>query len=568
MKSKTSFFNWTVLKKDITRFFPLWGLYSVFLVLYYTIDPILYLGDWSGGLQMLQDLQLSMGIVNMCYAALCAMILFGDLYKSRLCNALHAMPVTREGWFFTHTVAALLFSIVPNTLLAVFIAPILDHYWYLSFLMLGISALQFITFYCIAVFAVMCAGSKFGMAVTYFAIHFWPLLIEGAMSAFIYPLTYGLRLDEAVFSKLSPLSYTTDMEYIRVKTSYDLYESYSTFEGIAGKSILSLSIMTIIGLLILGGALLLYRRRKLETAGDFIVLRPVAVIFHVLLCMFVAAIFMTISESYIIGFFGIIVGFFAGSMLLQRKVGVFKKRSFAVCGIVLAAAAVLLFVVKLDPLRLTWKIPKGEEVKSARIDEYRLTLLEAETPEEIELVLQMHQKIVQQRPGQRSFSYYNYMTFEYTLQNGKTVRRYYPIYVDDLDRDALKAYYSNWQRVFDTDDWDGLCNNLAYVRVVRYVDGERFIVTDREGEDLNATNVPLNDDNRQKVLQLLETMKAECGDVKPSIMGFRSYEESEYFVEVSWFQAGQTKECELQISSQCTETVVLIETLMEAYCTQ
>ena len=33
MKLRTSFFNPTVLKKDITRFAPVWGLYSVALLL-------------------------------------------------------------------------------------------------------------------------------------------------------------------------------------------------------------------------------------------------------------------------------------------------------------------------------------------------------------------------------------------------------------------------------------------------------------------------------------------------------------------------------------------------------
>ena len=35
MKLKTSFFNATVLKKDITRFAPVWGIYSVILLLNY-----------------------------------------------------------------------------------------------------------------------------------------------------------------------------------------------------------------------------------------------------------------------------------------------------------------------------------------------------------------------------------------------------------------------------------------------------------------------------------------------------------------------------------------------------
>ena len=33
MPSKTSFFNKTTFRKDLTRFFPLWGLYALCLLL-------------------------------------------------------------------------------------------------------------------------------------------------------------------------------------------------------------------------------------------------------------------------------------------------------------------------------------------------------------------------------------------------------------------------------------------------------------------------------------------------------------------------------------------------------
>ena len=33
MQSKTSFFNFTAFKKDLTRFAPLWGLYALCLIL-------------------------------------------------------------------------------------------------------------------------------------------------------------------------------------------------------------------------------------------------------------------------------------------------------------------------------------------------------------------------------------------------------------------------------------------------------------------------------------------------------------------------------------------------------
>ena len=36
---------------------------------------------------------------------LAALVLFGDLDNPRMCNALHALPLRRETWFFSHAAA-------------------------------------------------------------------------------------------------------------------------------------------------------------------------------------------------------------------------------------------------------------------------------------------------------------------------------------------------------------------------------------------------------------------------------------------------------------------------------
>ena len=115
MKSRTSYFNGTVLKKDLTRFAPVWALYGVFLLLCLTL-----LFDEEPGrmARSLMDLFSGMSLVNLLYAGLCAALLFGDLFNSRLCNALHALPMRREGWFLTHVTAGLLFCLIPCGLVA------------------------------------------------------------------------------------------------------------------------------------------------------------------------------------------------------------------------------------------------------------------------------------------------------------------------------------------------------------------------------------------------------------------------------------------------------------------
>ena len=78
MKLKTSFFKLVTLKKDILRFAPIWVIYTVGLFLILS-----EMGAYSSydrfARNMMPDLVMAFGIVNLCYATLIAASLFGDL---------------------------------------------------------------------------------------------------------------------------------------------------------------------------------------------------------------------------------------------------------------------------------------------------------------------------------------------------------------------------------------------------------------------------------------------------------------------------------------------------------
>ena len=127
MKLRTSSCK-TAFAKDLTRFAPVWGLYLVGILL--ALLPGL-VGDEPATVG--DTLGRSLGgfaVLNLAYAALCAQLLFGDLFRSRLCNALHALPLKRSHWFFCHVGAGFVFSLVPNTLCALVIMPLLGQYWF------------------------------------------------------------------------------------------------------------------------------------------------------------------------------------------------------------------------------------------------------------------------------------------------------------------------------------------------------------------------------------------------------------------------------------------------------
>lgn len=80
MKSKTSFFNKTVFLKNLTRFAPVIGGYTLCLVLgmmmLYQDNRDMGRTFWFAS-RIAGNLQL-MGLVNLLFAPLVAMLLFGD----------------------------------------------------------------------------------------------------------------------------------------------------------------------------------------------------------------------------------------------------------------------------------------------------------------------------------------------------------------------------------------------------------------------------------------------------------------------------------------------------------
>ena len=142
MKSRTSFFDITVLKKDITRFFPAWAIYLIGGLLVTTL--VFQQSSLSMANTVLQIADTVMPLITVIYALVNAMLLFGDLCNSRLCNALHAMPLRREGWFVTHFVSGLLMQLVPHGVLALVLLPGLGEFSYTVLIWLAASALQYL----------------------------------------------------------------------------------------------------------------------------------------------------------------------------------------------------------------------------------------------------------------------------------------------------------------------------------------------------------------------------------------------------------------------------------------
>ena len=449
MKSRTSFFNVTALRKNLTRFAPAWGLYGlalVLIVLNVSDQPDFYFASNLG-----YSIS-SMAIANFFYALLCAQLLFGDLYNSRMCNALHAMPMRREGWFLTNVVSGLLFALIPYTALALLSSPFCGSLWMFPLLWLAAVTMQFLFFFGVAVFAAYLVGNRFAMALVYIILNGFSLILCWLVYSIFEAMLYGVTIQREWFVEFCPVAKMCDTHYLMVSDVVEILGQWP-WDFVDGWGYMG--ICAGIGVVALGLALLCYRKRNLETAGDFAATKPVGIVFLILYTICGGACchgFFSLfwgEENEIFLFLGLAIGFFTGMMLLKRTVRVFRVKNFLGFGAVVLAMILSVIVVRTDLLGIVRWMPKAEQIRSVsittnRVSDQRLTLTEAE---DLEKILQIHRYGLENRNAGSDSKRDTRVTLTYTLKSGAVRQREYYVNVDTPCGDMLRFYLSRPEMV-------------------------------------------------------------------------------------------------------------------------
>lgn len=456
MKSRILFFNGTVFKKNITRFAPVWALYSVFLLML-----MILLAIDNTSYHFASNVASSItpfAVVNFFYALVCAQLLFGDLYNSRMCNALHAMPLRREAWFATNVTTGLAFSLVPNTVFAIICLPLAQDLMAVPFLWLAATTLQYLFFFGTAVLASYCVGNRFAMALVYIIINGFSLIAYWLVENLYAPLMYGVIIREDIFRVLSPVvNMVVDKEYVEVEK----LSGYAFARWYIGNGWGYLGICAAIGVGLLILALAAYQKRNLECAGDFVTIRWLSPIFLVLYTLCGGACcnaFFTLfigNESYFFLILGFVIGFFTGRMLLDRTVRVFRKRTFLCFGVFMLAFSLSFLTVRLDLLGIAHWMPKTNRIQSVSISTAGGTyyynghgeFLALTDKAQIEDVLTIHRHGIENRlegsDGEPDVQVY----ITYHMKDGSQHSREYHINHDTDTGRLLKSYMSSPEAV-------------------------------------------------------------------------------------------------------------------------
>lgn len=473
MKLRISSCKATAFRKDLTRFAPVWigwGLFLGLILLTMSDDNM----DFWFPSNIASSIQV-MGIFTCGYALLTAQMLFGDLFSSRMCNALHAMPLKREHWYGVHVRSGLWFCLIPSTVTAlaaslwIHSASTMINGWQIPLYWWAATNLSYLFFFGLAAFSVMCVGSRFAMAAVYGIFNFASVLVMFLVDSLYIPLLHGLITPTARFTLFCPVAHCTSLRFLNCtreetgRTYLDeagvlQEERIGKFEVMADHWVYLL-IIAVLGLALLLLARQMYRKRKLECAGDFVALPALTPVFQVVMTLMVSAAFAALyamlgGDFGLMALYvavGLLTGWFATKMLITRSTRVFRPRNWLGLALLTILLSGSLFLTKMDPMGIRDWVPQVSQVKQAQLMMFSYgSEFNTEDPAEIADLLRIHSLALEDNYTEAdSLAMYSVENIEfvniyltYTLENGTTARRRY--YIPALSEEGALAegYFS------------------------------------------------------------------------------------------------------------------------------
>lgn len=508
MKSKTSFFNWTLFRRNLLRTMPLWIIYTLVLFIVLPLNHMDGNYSWSVFASEYREAALIMGnLVHPVYGVILAAVFFGYLNKTRSAYMLHAFPVTRSSLFVTNWCSGLAVMLAPQ-LFVTGAALLLCSGAYRGggvaaiLLSLGLMVLQYLFFYGLAVFCMQLTGKTSAGVLTALVLNVLVWALESLTRATVRPLLYGIPTGESVLWFLSPF-----MDFF----------GNSIFDYTAGDAVIYYGILGAVGLGLTLLGWLLYRKRHMERAGDVVAFRFARPIFKYLftylitmvlgwlLCLLLLGGDYSRSDMLLMGLLlGIacIIGCFVGEMLLKRTVKVFTGKQLLSCFCCLLVLWGGMAALYFDVFGIIRRVPGLDQVAavSLELDRWAGHPVRIEDPEDVQLALDYHQAMLEPSHWEDSDSS---ITLTYELKNGGTLTRCYarnssPLFTDPS---VVRAYYEglHWSERVQVTELQGDWTTHYLTREQRDTLKE-LLLEDADSGRVNLTALPDGDGCAYEVL--------------------------------------------------------------------
>lgn len=448
MRSKTSCFNGTLFRKNLSRYWPLWGLASFGGAMF----PLAMLLELlHNGFRFWSPLEtrqayytvLSYGVpvISIVYAILCAMAVWSYLYNARSVGMMHTLPVRREGLFVTNVLSGLTMMAIPYAVtgvLLVLVSLLFGGFEPVGVLVtvLGVMG-ESLFFFGLATFCAFIVGNVFMLPALYGLLNFIAVLTDFMVNLLAQGFCFGLNSSySGTVEWLSPVVYL--IQKISPNSTFEkqwVTERYETsvLTSVTLENGWLIAAYAAAGAALLGLAWLLYRRRRSESAGDVVAvgwMKPVfrygcaaysailggRLLYALLWDSFQSSRYFTVLPMILCMIAGGAIGYYAASMLLAKTPRVFKTTWKGMLAVALGCAA-LCGAMKCDLFGVTRRVPAPDSVKLVNVyaagSNYYLT--PGKDDALIEKVRTLHQTIIDDKDYiQKEAPGYGYYSDGYT----------------------------------------------------------------------------------------------------------------------------------------------------------
>lgn len=435
MRSKTSCFNGTLFRKNLSRYWPLWGLASFGGAMF----PLAMLLELlHNGFRFWSPLEtrqayytvLSYGVpvISIVYAILCAMAVWSYLYNARSVGMMHTLPIRREGLFVTNVLSGLTMMAIPYAVtgvLTVLVTMLFGGFEPVGVLVtvLGVMG-ESLFFFGLATFCAFIVGNVFMLPALYGLLNFIAVLTDFMVNLLAQGFCFGLNssysgtvewLSPVVYliQKISPNS-TYETQWVTDRLGGQRYET-SVLTSVTLENGWLIAVYAAVGVVLMVLAWLMYRRRRSESAGDVVAvgwMKPVfrygcaaysailggRLLYALLWDSFQSGRYFTVLPMILCMIAGGAIGYYAASMLLAKTPRVFKTTWKGMLAVALGCAA-LCGAMKCDLFGVVRRVPAPDSVKLVNVyaagSNYYLT--PGKDDALIEEVRALHQAIVDDR---------------------------------------------------------------------------------------------------------------------------------------------------------------------------
>ena len=488
MTSKISCFDRAVFRRALKKTAPVWILYT----LYELLLPLRLFSFCRGVSSCTDDFLVQIEKTILGYArinasllpfllgGLLAWVLFFWLFRAGTAYFYAALPVRRETLFLTNYLTGLLLCAAPALLSSLLLWAVGAGFGAAVFVpamqVFAATMLGFLLFFSFAVLVCCVVGQMAAMPIVYVILNFTFFVLEAIVRHLLFTFVYGMPYSQSSTMQSFALHATPVLGLLqggfRVQTDWlerdGMYymeyaprlEGWGYFGALAA-----------LGLVFALCAFLLLKHREMERSGDVIAvgwLRPVALYVFTIGCALVLGALMAELFSsntadnfwYVLLFLfmGAFVGYFAGKMLLQKTVHVFRSGWLGL-GACCLALLLAFGAAEFDLFGYSRYLPERSAVQAAGLTHYQSNgLYTTQDDAFIQDVLNLHTAAVSEKSKQEHRRHAYQLGTDYTEQfyityrmtDGTLTERYYSIVYSEADLEDPDSLISRFSALYSS----------------------------------------------------------------------------------------------------------------------